>query len=267
MRAHRRPLCSRAAPPRHERPQSTPAARSEPLRSPRAPARRAAPPSSSSATPAPRASAVLLCLADGGWQEQAPVQGQEGKGKESVSDAPSQKTSNPRCTALLAGQRGCPEPLPSSHRLDPFLKKEWYDIKAPANFSVRSCGKTPVTRTTGTSTPLPSLDSSQPPPLPRLAGLRRRLGVGWWLAVRRLLSRLAPPWLLTLRWIDVHRRVGSFLEQRRSYRQAQELLQHSAGSAAQRGAGPGLPSPQQQCRQVGSLASDVDRQRPPLLRV
>ena len=60
--------------------------------------------------------------------------------------------------------------------------------------------------------------------------------MGWWLAVRRSLSRVAPPWLLTLRWIDVHRRVGSFLEQRRSCRQAQELLQHSAG---ERGAGPG----------------------------
>ena len=39
--------------------------------------------------------------------------------------------------------------------VDPFLKKEWYDIKAPSNFTVRACGKTPVTRTTGTSTPLP----------------------------------------------------------------------------------------------------------------
>merc|ERR1711998_828255 len=26
----------------------------------------------------------------------------------------------------------------------------WYDIKAPSNFTVRSCSKTPVTRTTGT---------------------------------------------------------------------------------------------------------------------
>lgn len=34
--------------------------------------------------------------------------------------------------------------------IDPFTKKEWYDIKAPGNFSVRNCGKTPVTRTTGT---------------------------------------------------------------------------------------------------------------------
>merc|ERR1711988_302784 len=34
--------------------------------------------------------------------------------------------------------------------VDPFTKKEWYDIKAPSNFTVRSCGKTPVTRTTGT---------------------------------------------------------------------------------------------------------------------
>jgi len=33
---------------------------------------------------------------------------------------------------------------------DIFLKKEWYDIKAPSVFSVRSCGKTLVTRTQGT---------------------------------------------------------------------------------------------------------------------
>jgi len=33
---------------------------------------------------------------------------------------------------------------------DPFLKKEWYDIKAPSMFSVRSCGKTLVTKTQGT---------------------------------------------------------------------------------------------------------------------
>merc|ERR1719277_749625 len=33
---------------------------------------------------------------------------------------------------------------------DPFLKKEWYDIKAPGVFSVRNCGKTLVSRTQGT---------------------------------------------------------------------------------------------------------------------
>jgi small subunit ribosomal protein S3Ae len=33
---------------------------------------------------------------------------------------------------------------------DPFLKKEWYDIKAPSCFSVRSCGKTLVSKTQGT---------------------------------------------------------------------------------------------------------------------
>lgn len=33
---------------------------------------------------------------------------------------------------------------------DPFLKKEWYDIKAPSVFSTRQCGKTLVTRTQGT---------------------------------------------------------------------------------------------------------------------
>jgi len=33
---------------------------------------------------------------------------------------------------------------------DPFLRKEWYDVKAPAPFTTRYIGKTCVTRTTGT---------------------------------------------------------------------------------------------------------------------
>jgi len=33
---------------------------------------------------------------------------------------------------------------------DPFLKKEWYDVKAPSMFNTRSAGKTLVTRTQGT---------------------------------------------------------------------------------------------------------------------
>lgn len=33
---------------------------------------------------------------------------------------------------------------------DPFLRKEWYDIKAPSMFTVRQCGKTLVSRTQGT---------------------------------------------------------------------------------------------------------------------
>ncbi|CAL8084288.1 unnamed protein product [Calicophoron daubneyi] len=33
---------------------------------------------------------------------------------------------------------------------DPFTKKEWYDIKAPAMFTKRTCAKTLVTRTQGT---------------------------------------------------------------------------------------------------------------------
>jgi len=33
---------------------------------------------------------------------------------------------------------------------DPFLKKEWYDLKAPSVFSQRNCGKTLVSRTQGT---------------------------------------------------------------------------------------------------------------------
>jgi small subunit ribosomal protein S3Ae len=34
--------------------------------------------------------------------------------------------------------------------IDPFARKDWYDIKAPASFSQRNVGKTVVTRTTGT---------------------------------------------------------------------------------------------------------------------
>merc|ERR1712217_614777 len=34
--------------------------------------------------------------------------------------------------------------------VDPFTRKDWYDIKAPANFKNRDVGKTLVTRTTGT---------------------------------------------------------------------------------------------------------------------
>jgi len=34
--------------------------------------------------------------------------------------------------------------------VDPFSRKEWYDIKAPSAFQVRAVGKTMVTKTTGT---------------------------------------------------------------------------------------------------------------------
>jgi hypothetical protein len=34
--------------------------------------------------------------------------------------------------------------------VDPFLKKEWYDVKAPSMFSTRQVGKTLITRTQGT---------------------------------------------------------------------------------------------------------------------
>jgi small subunit ribosomal protein S3Ae len=40
---------------------------------------------------------------------------------------------------------------------DPFSRKEWYDIKAPATFVNRVAGKTPVTRTTGTKVASDSL--------------------------------------------------------------------------------------------------------------
>jgi small subunit ribosomal protein S3Ae len=34
--------------------------------------------------------------------------------------------------------------------VDPFTRKEWYDIKAPAMFQERNVGKTLVNRTQGT---------------------------------------------------------------------------------------------------------------------
>eukprot|EP00294_Goniomonas_avonlea_P017328 CAMPEP_0114543318 /NCGR_PEP_ID=MMETSP0114-20121206/2291_1 /TAXON_ID=31324 /ORGANISM="Goniomonas sp, Strain m" /LENGTH=127 /DNA_ID=CAMNT_0001727647 /DNA_START=51 /DNA_END=430 /DNA_ORIENTATION=- len=34
--------------------------------------------------------------------------------------------------------------------VDPFTKKDWYDIKAPSAFTVRTVGKTLVTRSAGT---------------------------------------------------------------------------------------------------------------------
>lgn len=34
--------------------------------------------------------------------------------------------------------------------VNPFSKKDWYDVKAPAQFKTRQIGKTPVTRTIGT---------------------------------------------------------------------------------------------------------------------
>jgi len=33
----------------------------------------------------------------------------------------------------------------------PFARKEWYEVKAPAMFEKRTCGLTPVTKTTGMS--------------------------------------------------------------------------------------------------------------------
>ena len=41
------------------------------------------------------------------------------------------------------------------HSVDAFLKKEWYDIKAPSMFTVRSAGKTLITRSQGTSEFMP----------------------------------------------------------------------------------------------------------------
>jgi small subunit ribosomal protein S3Ae len=41
----------------------------------------------------------------------------------------------------LKGKRGKGKKV-----VDPFTKKEWYEIRAPSQFSSRNCGKTPVVR-------------------------------------------------------------------------------------------------------------------------
>jgi ribosomal protein S3AE len=41
-------------------------------------------------------------------------------------------------------------PLRAGRRVDPFSKKDWYEVKAPSMFSSRNVGKTLVTRTQGT---------------------------------------------------------------------------------------------------------------------
>jgi len=46
---------------------------------------------------------------------------------------------------LKAGKKGGKKKI-----INPFSRKDWYDVKAPAQFKIRQVGKTPVTRTTGT---------------------------------------------------------------------------------------------------------------------
>ena len=41
--------------------------------------------------------------------------------------------------------------LRPSVSVDPFTKKDWYDVKAPATFQTRNVGQTLVTRTQGKS--------------------------------------------------------------------------------------------------------------------
>ena len=54
-----------------------------------------------------------------------------------------------RACGMTMGRRLTPS-VRSSRSVDPFTKKDWYDIKAPSMFSVRNIGKTLVSRTQGT---------------------------------------------------------------------------------------------------------------------
>ncbi len=45
----------------------------------------------------------------------------------------------------------------SRKAVDPFAKKEWYDVKAPSAFTIQQVGKTVVTKTQGTKNSRDSL--------------------------------------------------------------------------------------------------------------
>ena len=91
---------------------------------------------------------------DGGRKEQADQQGQEGRKEEDVS-------------CRINGALAFHFVIIKKHRLicivlcsvDPFAKKDWYDVKAPSTFSHRGIGKTLVTRTQGTKVGMP-IDTS-----------------------------------------------------------------------------------------------------------
>ena len=62
-----------------------------------------------------------------------------------------------RCMYLIHHSFPLSHPTHIHYSVDPFTRKEWYDIKAPAIFTNRNVGKTVVNKTVGTSMCLESL--------------------------------------------------------------------------------------------------------------
>jgi hypothetical protein len=102
----------------------------------------------------------------GRGQEQAHLQGQEGRKEEDVRALLARRLNALGCgdssaeeTARPSG--ACADAARCGRRVDPFSKKDWYEVKAPSMFSSRNVGKTLVTRTQGTKVAPPPCSTAR----------------------------------------------------------------------------------------------------------